>query len=407
MVIINKPEMILEDEDVIIRSMYEYKNCKDYLWYKIPMKYKDYVVTENLDAFFIGMLLFAMKNGENIELRGPVSEKLYYSVKKYLICALSLSFNELKEIDIIAKNLNSQNLNIESSAATAVSCGVDSFSTIFEYLNVEEQFKIKYFTFFNAGSHGENGGKMARKVYRDRLNIVKPYADERNIDVITVDTNNNEILEMDHEVTHMFRNIACVLNLQKLFKYYYHSSSFRLDFFINAAEYDLSVGFLLSTESINFYTTGAQYTRVEKTEMIINYEPTYRYLNVCIGSSTTGKVQNCSSCAKCLRTQITLDVLGKLHLYHRVFDIEDYKRNKNKHIGRIFANIDGGGNYMFVDEIRDFMKKRGYKIPLGVYYYKYKILFILGLKKVVRIILGKNIYTFIKRRVKNVPIEEC
>ena len=39
-------------------------------------------------------------------------------------------------------------------------------------------------------------------------------------------------------------------------------------------------------------------------------------------ASKTGQVENCSVCNKCLRTQITLDLLGKLDLYQDVFDLK-------------------------------------------------------------------------------------
>jgi len=38
---------------------------------------------------------------------------------------------------------------------------------------------------------------------------------------------------------------------------------------------------LLSTESLEFISDGVQSTRTEKLLKILNYEPVYRYLNVC------------------------------------------------------------------------------------------------------------------------------
>ncbi len=371
MIVLYSPEILQEDDCVKLRAAYEFNGKIDHLWFSFSKDYKDYLVTENVDAFLVGLLLLAMKNGEDIELKAPVSERLYYTINYYLINAFHLANPSLKKIRINAKELNSKDFNIAGSVGTGLSCGIDSFAVICDHLNVEEQYKIDHFTFMNAGSHGDYGGEFARELFRDRYKMVKMCADECNTDIIAIDTNINEVLMMEHVYTHTIRDAACILTLQKLFKYYYYASGYRFDYYdLNMEKcqgsYDILSLRMLSTESISFFSAASQYTRFERTEMIADYELTHRYLNVCVVSSSTGVVRNCSVCPKCLRTELSLDLLGKLYCYDKVFDISEYKRKKDKYIGYVLANKHKD---VYSKEIVELMKSTKYKVTLKAYLY--------------------------------------
>ncbi len=371
MMIINTPEIVEEKEHVKLRASYEMDGKTDYLWFSFSKDYKDYLVTENVDAFLVGLLLLAMKKGEDINVKGALSQRLYYSLNNYLISALSFAEPNLKKVKVTADKLNATNLNVGGSIGTGLSGGVDSFAVICDHLNVKEQYRINRFTFLNAGSHGDNGGDFARKLFNDRYTMVKKYADECNIEVMAIDTNINEILMMEHVYSHTIRDVACILTLQKLFKYYYYASTYRFDHYelsnyMCQGSYDILSLNMLSTESISFFSAVSQYTRVERTEKISEYEPTYRYLNVCTVSSSTGIVQNCSVCPKCLRTQVTLELLGKYHLYNKVFNISEYKKKKEKYIGCVLANKNDD---IYCNEIAELIKLKKYKVTLKSYFY--------------------------------------
>jgi len=368
--IIYEPQKIVKDDEVIIKAAFDSNNKRQELWFSFNKRYENYIITENADAFLVGLLLLAMKNGENIDVQAQVSAKLYYQLNHYLINALNLANNDWKKINIRVKSINDKDLCIKPSAGTGISCGVDSFATIYDHLNEVDNFRIKYFTFFNAGSHGDFGGDKARRVFKDRLKLVKSYADDINKQIIEIDTNLNEILMMNHQQTHTIRDVACVLNLQKLFRYYYYASAYRFNHFKlnqnDMADYDILLLSLLSTESTTFYSAVSQYTRVERTRNITEYPYTYKYLNVCTAASKTGRVENCSVCNKCLRTQITLDLLGKLDLYQDVFDLKKYSNKKEKYVGQILSQKNSD---IFSKEIYSLIKNKNYHVPLISYFY--------------------------------------
>ncbi|RKS45143.1 hypothetical protein BC962_2819 [Gillisia mitskevichiae] len=341
MIVINSPEITAQDEFTVISSLIEIDGKEERLWYKFPQKFQQFLVTENLDAFLVGILVLGLKTGNNIKLESPVSARLYYTLNHYLIPALCLANPKFQKINIFAEVLNESDLNFGKLAGTGLSCGVDSFATYYDHLTEKGSYRIQFFTFLNAGSHGDLGGENPRMVYQKKLLQIKKFGKEENLEVISIDTNLSEILNINFQSTHTLRNFSCILNLQKLFKNYYYASPNRFDEFslnsIDSGDYDLLNVSMLSTESINFFSSAANLTRTERTNLITNYSQTYKYLDVCTNSSIQNNWGNCSECEKCLRTELTLELLGKLHLYDKVFNIKKYYKNKNRFIGKVLA----------------------------------------------------------------------
>ncbi|UJH91039.1 hypothetical protein LZ575_20620 [Antarcticibacterium sp. 1MA-6-2] len=342
MIIIEKPHLQLLQNDLAELSVkFTLENKEQKLWYTVPGKYEKYLVTENLDAFLVGLLFLALKKGEDITLKGPVSSKLLYSINHYLIPALCLANPDLKEIKVNALELNENNLNVGNVAATGLSCGVDSFSAYYDHRNETGSYKIKYFTFFNAGSHG-SGGNFTQKVFKQRLKKSEKFAAREGKEIIPIDSNLSEILMMKFQKTNTLRNASCALLLQKLFRNYYSASKNRFDFFklhdYDTQDYDSLILNMLSTESTTFFSAVANLTRLERTSFIADFEGTYDHLDIC--TSPRRKQEegiNCSKCKKCLRTALTLDLLGKLERYENVFHLDVYRKNKDNFIWYIIS----------------------------------------------------------------------
>jgi len=342
MIIIKKPELQIEADWAIISVIFIMEGKEERLWYKIPVKFRKFLVTENVDAFLVGLLFLGLKTGNDIILESPVSERLHYTLNHYVIKALCLANPLLKPIKIHAVDLNSMSLNISGFAGTGLSCGVDSLATYYDHIGEKGQFNIEYFTYCNAGSHGDFGGANSRKIFFERLNSVKKFADYEDKDIIAIDSNISEILKMNFQQTHTFRNISCILNLQKLFKNYYYASGYRFDYFrLNkdvTSDADILYLSMLSTESLDLFSSVNYMNRRERTEFISKFPKTYSTLDVCTNPLQANKFKNCSSCEKCMRTALTLQLLDKLHYYKEVFDIEIFLKQKDKFIGQLVIN---------------------------------------------------------------------
>ncbi len=375
MIVIQRPHIEHNNDVVKIVFPIILEERDETLWYSFPSEFEEFVVTENLDAALVGILLLALKSKSDIKLEGPVSARLFYTLRHYLIPALCLRDPQFKLIKIFETELNVKNLNVGKIAATGLSCGVDSFATFYKHEKEINPFEIKYFTFLNAGSHGDYGGTQARKVFHNRLDRVKKFSKLVDKTVIPIDSNLSELLKENFQNTHTFRNISCILNLQKLFRNYYYASAHRLDYYNlrskDPGEFDILSTSMLSTESINFFSSVAAFNRIERTEMISDFSSTYNYLDVCTSPLIHGEYLNCSSCEKCLRTALTLDLLGKLHLYKGVFNIDRYKNKKNLYIGKVIATKQ---NDPITRDVFDLLKKTG-TIQLWHYGYygRYKL----------------------------------
>ena len=361
---IHRPELINDGENVKIQCYFEYAEGSDFLWYSLDKKYSKYLVTEKLDGFLIGLLIFAMKKGEDIYLDWPVSEKLFFNLSNYYIKILAIT-TSLKPVKIYPSSLdNGTSYPSENAVATGFSGGVDSFCTIYERLfkkNIPESYKITHFIFNNAGSHGEFDIVHGRKLFNERYEMLKSFPEEIDKDFIKIDSNISDILNINFELTNTPRNLSAVLLLQKLFSKYYYASSYNyLDCFVGAS--DTATSFsdpitlsLLSTETLEFIPDGSQYTRVEKTEIIADFNYAHKYLNVCFHEG-----ENCSVCSKCGRTLLTLEILGKIEKFKNVFNLDKYNLFRNGYIINLLKKKETALN----KEILDFAKSKNYSFPI-------------------------------------------
>jgi hypothetical protein len=341
--IIYEPKIVIKKNECIIETVYETGGKSDVLWYKIPLEYKDFLVIETVDAALVALLVLAMKNGEDIYVNGKLSAKLYYTLSVYLIDALCLSNSEYSRIRISVQSLSDNVFNDGKIAATGISCGIDSFSTIVTHLDIEENYKINYLVHFNAGSHGLFGGEISNEVYNKRLTRIKEYSKLVNLQLIEISSNVADIIKEEFQKLHSIFHLSCILAIQKKISIYYYASAYRFDhFYLNkkdTSDWDIMLLKLIETESVSFYSSMAQYTRFQRTEIISTYRPSYKFLDVCTDSHNAKKI-NCSKCEKCLRTQISLDLLGKLNKYKSVFDFDIYRAYKDKYIAKLIYKKD-------------------------------------------------------------------
>lgn len=342
MIIISKPKLEERDDKVVLSVDFESEAEKKKLWYSFSSKYKEYLIYEQLDAFIIGLLFLGLKTGQDLKLKSPISARLFYSLNHYLIDAFCLVNPNYKRIKIIPTSLSTSDFNVANTAGTGLSCGIDSFATYFDHKDEVSPYLIEYFTFFNVGSHGDKGGDKARKIFNERFINVSQFAEKVNREVITVDSNLSEILQMKFQETYNLRTISCALLLQKLFKNYYYSSGTRFDHFAfnnkEIADLDMLIIPNLSTESTTFFVSALKYSRIDRTQLISEFPQTYEHLDVCTHPYIEGRDEiNCSECYKCQRTMLTLEILGKLECYSKVFDLDKFRKNKKEYIGSLLS----------------------------------------------------------------------
>lgn len=316
------------------------------LYYIIDKKYKDGLSIDRGDGILVQIFLYAMKAGDDIECELPITERLYYQLKNYLIDALHEADKSWKNINIVADITNEpiRKINDKKIIATGMSCGVDSLCTYYTH-NYKMESKIKNYainllTFFNVGAFHYGDGETVDngKEYDRHLELAKSFAKEEKLPLMVVNSNLAEVFPMNHEMVCDMRNAGVALLFQRYIDIYYVSSSRPLNSFIcdanmGAEGYSIYTLPNVSTDGTLFYSSNSSYTRVRKTKELASFPLAYRYLNVC-----TINIHNCGKCSKCVRTLTTLDAIGALDKFAGVFDLSQWGKKRNLNIGYAWAS---------------------------------------------------------------------
>ncbi len=370
--IIKTPHAELSNGILSFRTIISYQGEDVECFYSIPETYASLADTESSNCFLVGFLYPAMRFGEDIHIEGSVSSKLLYNINEYMIPLLTTCDNRLKTIKVTADTTNSTGNIAPKAIGTGFSGGIDSFTTIYNHFAKPTpiDFKITHLFFFNVGAHGipHNLEELEAidKKFHARFERLKSYPEEVGLDFVPVNSNLHLYHPWGHLETCTFATISAVMFLQKGIKRYYLASSGhpyqQLWHYLGVPNRPDDLAMLngqllpwLSTESLDLVDDGMIYDRSQKTELIADYAPVSKYLNVCCNYDTLDT--NCSICNKCCRTLLTLELLGKLDNFHQVFDIDKYKKEaRRRFIATVIANEK---KEMFHKHILDLARERG------------------------------------------------
>lgn len=329
MIKIEQPQVVSDLNEVRLETFVTIDGKRSKIWFSVDKEYEDYLCWERSDAYVIAVLNYAMRNGHDIECDAPITEELYYNIETYLIDALVKFNNHFYRTKIKATIINDK-LPCAGAVGTGISCGVDSLHALAKQTKLKyNSHNITHLTFNNVGSHGE--GEKAQNLYRERLKRPKRFAEEYGFKFVCSNSNLMDVIEQNHFLSHTYSSMFPVYCLQKLYSiYYYASAGYKYSEFSLidiesrcSGSYEMLSLPLLSTHNLRIYSEGEGMTRMDKIKTIVDYPPSYKYLNVCLEEGN-----NCNKCEKCIRTLLGIDALGKLDYYSEVFDIEYYKKNK-------------------------------------------------------------------------------
>ncbi|MDR0910756.1 MAG: hypothetical protein LBM77_13455 [Spirochaetaceae bacterium] len=381
------------------------------MYFRVPCAFKDYLCKDRYDAFLVGLIWPAMKYGEDIIIEGTVSHRLLFNMRNYIQFLLQefAPKAELKRIKIqsdIAPELKTRN----NMVGTAFSGGVDSFCTIYDHFELEndEEYKINCLLFQNVGAHGSYEDTRTFPLFIERFKSFSQYPQEVHLPFIMEDSNVQMFLSewMPKALTQTYslNMIAGILALQGEIRKYYISSSqsytenlFFGRFYINTMldeSYEPVLIPLLCTDLIEIISDGVQYRRTEKTVRILDYKPIQKYLNVCCNRRPEN-VKNCSYCTKCCRTLWTLESADKLELVKTQFDLNIWKKEEFRYKCR--QRLISGKDNFAIDNI-DFARKNGKSVPTYIQAFIVcmpDMLFKFG-KNVLRLFLSQKKYQNIK-----------
>lgn len=344
------------------------KMTEDFFFYEVENKWAKYFITERSDAFVLTLLTLAMEKNLDIYYETPMSEDLKYQIETYIIKILSDEIETFHRIKIIGET-TSQKIETEKKVGTGFSGGVDSFYTVLSHMNSE--YPSKKITHLLLAVNGAALTGFSEKLdqiwYEKELKKFCPVAEEMKLQLIGVNSNVPKIntyktLQKGGDI---FVTSAFVHALGKLFGTYYWAGAEKA--YVKQTENadgridaPLAVS-LVGTDSLKFYLSGSEVSRVEKVEYIADYPVVQKHLTVC------GENKNCGVCFKCLRTQAELYTVGKLDKFSAAFpDVESYKIHFTTKLARELA-LD---HPPYTTDIVRNMKQRNIKIPFSVYFKK-------------------------------------
>lgn len=358
---IRPPERIQRGDKVEYRVEVQAPGYPETLWYRVDEEYGN-LVSSRTDAALVALLIPAMKAGEKVQVAGTISERLYYNLSRPYQAVIREVHPSLKKIDIHAEDVRPASTSA-SGVATGFSAGIDSFSVLADHHyadDVPKRFRLTHLLYNNVGSHNQGGERLFRK----RFERIRPAAEQIGLPFIAVNSNVGEFYrdQFRFSQTHTPRNASVALLLQRninrfLYGSAYHYRSIYIGSDGTMGNSDPITLPLLSTRGLDALTVGSAYTRVEKTLQVANVEHSYRALDVCIRDDTA---KNCSTCRKCRRTMLTLEIAGMLDRYEDVFDLEAYRRGREKYIAKVIQS-----SSPFAREIVSFARDHDFTFPLS------------------------------------------
>lgn len=283
----------------------------------------------------------------DIVCEAPISAELLYNFHEHLIPtliqAIAINFKHPK----IEGPISHDNLEGFDGIGTGMSGGVDSLHVTLRHMGQEPYMpKVTHLITVNSGAlyaQPIGGGTVTKtekqkEAVRTVFGKAREIANELSLPLVEMDSNIYEVCTSLANgkglfvQLNTFLSIACVYALQKLFKTYLFSSSYKYTQFdiknanlIDSSYYDLLNLNCFSTSDIRFYSEGAPWDRIEKLVSIVDSKVAQRHLHVCLVSG-----ENCGQCMKCARTMLSLDHLGYLDEFSESFPIDKYKKNLHK-----------------------------------------------------------------------------
>ena len=312
--IIHQPEIVKQDDHTIVFAKIEMrhptKSLPEYLWYKVPSHYEQYLSLHS-DAFLVPGLLAGMHFQEAIQVRGAISPRLAYHLDEYQSLLHFRMPKAVTPVDIKYDQLRTLQGN-PTGIGTTFSGGVDSFFTILKHLpqnQPDPHYQITHALFLL----GFDIVNADRRRYQSLYSRFHHALQEINIDLITLETNMTSLVipRMDFNLLFGPVLVGAVHALGGLFQRFFVPGSIdyhQLKTWVCAS--DSTTDPLLSTEILDIIHFGATHKRVEKIKAICDWDLPQKHLRVC--SCTPDESLNCSKCEKCVRTLIPLYALGKM-----------------------------------------------------------------------------------------------
>lgn len=316
---IEAPEIRLEGDHATWNSRI-HGSTTDRLWFSVPDSALD-MLSPLADAALLGLLLPAMRQGRDLHVEGRVSKDLYSALDltQHVICR---TFPVYQRIYVRCTEFDDAT-DRSPGVGMGFSGGVDSFAAlVHHHLDPDPGVRrLTHLLFNNVGSHGSGPGSTT--LFQSRLARVRRATSSLGLPLIALDSNLDEHFRLDDPSTMtaflqtgFMRNAAAAHVLASGIGTWLYSASTSLEPVgvhpsSDSGEMEPLALPLLSSARLTVQSTGLE-TRIAKTLTVADLSDDLRpFLDVCTHEVTTPPI-NCSQCEKCMRTMLTLEMVGTL-----------------------------------------------------------------------------------------------
>ncbi len=289
---------------VIVESSTNSRFC---LWYRLPLEYQNHL-TDSCDPFVIATIFLAMNQGSDLIVHGQVSPSLLDNLDEFQAAWSSWKPALYQRITIKAdQEQESEKLLEEEFAISAFSGGVDSCFTAFSHCQGINQ-RRKHNLQAALMVHGFDIPIEQKEVFERALIKSKTIVSSLGLNLIPLATNFRQVINIDWEDVH---GTAIASGLHLLKKRYHKGiipSTYTYSQMHLLHGSNPCTDLLLSDNLFKIIHDGAEFSRLQKIESMLEWQEFLENLRVCWQGKH--KDRNCGGCEKCIRTILNFRALG-------------------------------------------------------------------------------------------------
>lgn len=314
------------------------------LYFQYPVEYQSFVC-ESADPFAVAMLIPAMLRGEPLEVGPAISPVLHRELPRIRDIFWTW-FPTLARSEIYTTPRPDSPLERPPRAATCFSAGVDSFYTLLKYRGRDALPSPLTHIVFMRGL--EKPLSFLRGV-EEAEQLVGRIAAQVGVGCIVGESNLRTHFDADWLNLYSGSALAAAgLSLAGGFSHFCIPAAFSYRTVVPTSTTPL-VDERYSTEHLTIVHEGAELTRAEKVARILEWDAplVLDHLRVCV--MNRGGAYNCCECRKCVRTMISLRIVGALDRANT------FPNRSTSHWDRVASQ----DNLIFLDENLQLARDRG------------------------------------------------
>ncbi len=275
------------------------------VYFQFPIEYRDFV-DESAAPFLIAMLVPAMIAGEPLESAVPASPELTFSLRR-VHGLMHFWYPELHQVAIRVPEMLLAPTPLRNRAASFFSGGVDSFYTLLRYHRGERLPVPLTHVVMMRGVETRLEGIVG---VGDSENSAAEAAAAVGVRAIFGETNIRSVFRAHWENYYFGSGLAATAYaLSRGFDYSCIPSSLNYRNVIPHGSSPL-LDELFSTPQLRIVHDGADARRPDKVARIVEWAPELVLSKLRVCTRNKGGDSNCGRCYKCVRTAISLDVIG-------------------------------------------------------------------------------------------------